>query len=393
MHTAVTVRQLLAPVYLPWGLTALGMGMLVPVLPLYLRDQGLSFSTVSVVLAAAGFGAALGGLPVASALSALGERRLLLGAIGLMAITAALVGVTTAVLALVANRLAFGAGTVGVRLSLQSALTRSVPPSRRGRAMSLMGGTARLSFLLGPLLGGWLADLLGYDATFVVIGGVIVAAAIGQVQEGASSADAVVTSTRSGVRVRDALVEHRTLLLRTGPGPALVMTVRGGRMVVVPLIGDELGMSATAIGGLVAIGAAADLLLFPVAGYVMDRHGRLWAMVPAFAMLGSGLLLLSFANTVTAAVVAGVVMGIGNGLSSGTMLTLGSDLAPHDAPGPFLAAFAAMQDTGKVLGPLLVGWFADAAGLGASAFVLALAMFVGLAWIVGVIGETRSLAA
>ena len=35
----------------------------------------------------------------------------------------------------------------------------------------------------------------------------------------------------------------------------------------VPLIGDELGLGPTAVGALVTVGTAADLLLFPVAGY------------------------------------------------------------------------------------------------------------------------------
>jgi hypothetical protein len=47
-----------------------------------------------------------------------------------------------------------------------------------------------------------------------------------------------------------------------------------------------------------------------------------------------------------------------------------------------------MQDTGKVVGPLIVGWFADAVGLGASALVLGVVMVIGIGWIVMVIGET-----
>ena len=59
----------------------------------------------------------------------------------------------------------------------------------------------------------------------------------------------------------------------------------------------------------------------------------------------------------------------------------------------FLAAFGMLQDTGPVIGPILVGWFADAAGLGASAIVLAAVMFVAIAWIVVVVGETSAAAA
>ncbi|MEZ5298994.1 MAG: MFS transporter, partial [Ilumatobacteraceae bacterium] len=100
-----------------------------------------------------------------------------------------------------------------------------------------------------------------------------------------------------------------------------------------------------------------------------------------------GLLILGLSPTVAGAIVSGVVMGIGNGMSAGTMLTLGGDLAPPDA-GPFLSALGMMQDLGVVLGPLLVGWLADAAGLDVSALVLAGVMFVAIAWIVVVLGDT-----
>jgi MFS family permease len=121
----------------------------------------------------------------------------------------------------------------------------------------------------------------------------------------------------------------------------------------------------------------------------MDRFGRLHAIVPAFSLLGVGMLVLGLSDDTTGAVVAGVIMGIGNGLSSGSLLTLGADLAPADA-GPFLAALGMLQDGGFVIGPVLVGWLADSVGLGSSAVVLSMVMFVAIAWIVVVLGDTAA---
>ncbi|MFT4658171.1 MAG: MFS family permease, partial [Ilumatobacter sp.] len=118
-------------------------------------------------------------------------------------------------------------------------------------------------------------------------------------------------------------------------------------------------------------------------GWVMDRFGRLAAMMPAFALSSFGLIILGVANTTSPAVAAGAIIGIG--LSAGTMLTLGSDLAP---PGQFLAGMASIQDSGRVAGPLLVGAVGAALGLGAAAFALAAVLLVGIAWLTLVIGET-----
>ncbi|MGZ0218058.1 MAG: hypothetical protein ACKVIY_03430, partial [Acidimicrobiales bacterium] len=111
--------------------------------------------------------------------------------------------------------------------------------------------------------------------------------------------------------------------------------------------------------------------------------GRLAAMMPAFALSSFGLIILGVANTTSPAVAAGAIIGIG--LSAGTMLTLGSDLAP---PGQFLAGMASIQDSGRVAGPLLVGAVGAALGLGAAAFALAAVLLVGIAWLTLVIGET-----
>ena len=246
----------------------------------------------------------------------------------------------------------------------------------------------RLAMFIGPILGGVLVEVVGFAATFVVCG-VVTVVGLAPFVATRSAADGGQRFARppSAAGLIGALRAHTGLLLLAGTGTALAMTVRAGRHVIVPLIGDELEMSPVAVGFLVALGTGADLLLFPVAGYLMDRFGRLAAIVPSFSLLGLGMLVLGLAPTVAGAIAAGVVMGIGNGMSAGTLLTLGGDLAPPDA-GPFLSALGMLQDVGVVLGPILVGWLADSAGLATSAVVLAGVMLVAVVWIVVVLGDT-----
>jgi MFS family permease len=385
----VLARRLAFEVYVPWTLAQLGRGMLLPVVPLYLRDAGLSYTMVAVVLASLGLGAVLGGLPSGAIAGRFGPEWLFVGATIATGVTAAMLGISTAVLALIAFRLLYGMGAVGMRVSVQMLVNMAAPVRLRGRSMSWLGGAVRLAFFIGPLVGGVLVDAVGFSATFAVCGvttlcGLMPFLAVRRDRPAGQRFDRPTVPWSS---LGDALRRHRGLLLLAGTGPALVMTVREGRNVVVPLIGDELGLSATAVGALVAIGTGADLLLFPVAGWLMDRFGRLHAIVPAFSLLGFGMLVLGLSDSATGAIVAGVIMGVGNGMSAGTMLTLGGDLAPSDA-GPFLAALGMMQDGGVVIGPIVVGWMADTAGLTQSALVLAAVMFVAIAYIVIVLGDT-----
>jgi len=388
----LTLRGLVLPVYLPWMTGGLGVAMLIPVLPVYLRESGMSFTLVSVVLAATGLGAMIGGLPIGALLGRIGEDRVMVVALVVMATATAALGITTAVIGLTALRLAHGVGSIGLRLSRQTFMTRNVSAGHRGRSMALMGGARRLATLLGPLIGGVLADQLGYAWTFAISGAITLVGLI-PVLASRSQADTGLGTpsppvTEPGASLWAALKRHRKALVVGGVGPALVVSVREGRLIVLPLIGASLELSNTSIGLLVAVGTGADLALFPVAGYLMDRFGRLSAIVPAFSLMGLGLIVLALADNTATVTIAGIIMGVGNGMSAGTMLTLGSDLAPEDNPGQFLSGLAALQNFGRVLGPLVVGWFADAMGLRASAAALAVVMFVAIAWIVVLIGET-----
>lgn len=70
-------------------------------------------------------------------------------------------------------------------------------------------------------------------------------------------------------------------------------------------------------------GYLVDSLLFAPVGYAMDRYGRKATGVPALVILSGGLLLLGLSTDGTTVTAASMVMGFGNGLSSGLVMILG----------------------------------------------------------------------
>ena len=186
ISTINTLRRLVVPTYLPIMIGTFGLAMLVPVLPLYLKHEGLSLGATSVVLAGVGIGAALGGLPAGSALARFGERSTLAVSFVVMAASTAVLGFTGAAVVLVGARIFFGAASSALRLSRQMYVTRRVPTASRGRALSFVGGSYRLSFLIGPVIGGSLVDLVGFRSTFLIAA---LTAAIGLVPASLSKGD------------------------------------------------------------------------------------------------------------------------------------------------------------------------------------------------------------
>ncbi|WP_396426472.1 hypothetical protein [Leucobacter luti] len=88
---------------------------------------------------------------------------------------------------------------------------------------------------------------------------------------------------------------------------------------------------------MVGIAGTVDFALFYTSGQVMDRFGRLWAALPATIGMAVAFLGLSLTHdspdALTWLLICAVVIGIGNGLSSGIVLTLGADLAPQGSVG------------------------------------------------------------
>ncbi|MEM8708141.1 MAG: MFS transporter [Actinomycetota bacterium] len=381
------LRRLVPPLYVPVAMMTLGVGIILPLVPLYLEDTGVGLAWVGVIIGAFGVGAALVGVPASAFAQRTSNDHLLLVAVAAGATSVVLFGLTELAAVLILARFIAGCGFGGLGQSRQLFITRGVPMRFRGRVNSGMGGTHRLALAVGPLIGGAVADTISFRAAFVLAGVVIALGAVFWVLPGGREVVPAATGAPT-VSVTEALRRHRRLVLRGGLGPMLIQSGREGRYVVIPLVADRLGLSIAEIGGLLAVGTVIDFVVFPVSGVIMDRFGRLYSIVPAFTVMAIGLVLLGLADDATDVAVASVLIGVGNGVTSGAVLTLGADLAPEGDEGPYLAGFTLVSNMGLFVGPLVVGVVADLAGLDVSAFALGAILMAGVAWIALVVGET-----
>jgi MFS family permease len=103
----------------------------------------------------------------------------------------------------------------------------------------------------------------------------------------------------------------------------------------------------------------------------MDRFGRVWVAVPSMLVLGAAHALLPLAQTLWQLGAVAVVMGIGNGIGAGLVMTLGADASPAHGRPVFLGAWRLVVDTGVAAGPLAVSAVAAVAGLAAASLAVA----------------------
>lgn len=392
MTARAELRGLIASVYVPTLAGQTGLGMLVPVLPLHLRDLGYGFTLTTVVLSAPGLGGLLAN-PVAGRLIERDRNDLaLVVALGLMSIAIAALAVVDQAVPLVLAQVVTGAGAVVLILSRQTRITRTIAPEIRGRAMSLIGGCLRVSLLVGPATGGLLAGAIGTEGAFVVAAlccGGALAPALARRRRAAAEGPGERGAAAETPSLLEVIRAHAGALAGAGAGQLGSMAIRYGRLALFPLYGASIGLDTGQVGLVVSLSALVDLAMFPVSGLLMDRYGRLFAVVPAFTIMAGAMFVVAATDGTAGLVVAGILYGLGNGLGSGTMLTVSTDLAPERGLGPFLAALGIIRDVGRIAGPLIVGTAADSLGINWSAIALGALGLATAALFLFVVGETR----
>ena len=368
------IFALLLPVYVPSFLLAFTQGLLIPTLPLYATTFGVSFSLISLAVAARGLGTLAMDLPSGIMLERLGHRNVMLLGVGVACLSLVLMGIIENFHVLVLLRLLSGCGAAMWMLSRMAYISDVIPLEVRGRALSAFGGVSRIGVFASPAIGGFVGASFGLRTPFLLaaaLAGVALVIALLYVPE--SRQIAKTEHRRPHWRTMVQIVRtYRRDLLTAGSAQVLAQMIRAGREIIVPLYGGTvLGLDVAAVGVILTVSAAIDMSLFGIAGLLQDRMGRKWASVPSMIILGVGMAMVPLTAGYASLLAAAAVMGLGNGIGSGTMMTLGSDLAPRDAMGEFLGLWRLIGDGGNSGGPLVVGAVADLTGLALAAIVLA----------------------
>jgi MFS family permease len=391
-------RSIALPALLPTLLFSTGEGAIVPIIPIAADNLGASLAIAGLVAAVLSVGELFGNVPSGWLVARIGERPAMIGAASI-----SVLGLVICVLSPNLVALAFGIFLIGLSaavfsLARHAFMTSFVPYAYRARVLSTLGGTLRLGFFIGPFITAGVIQLTGSASSAFWIHLVACFAtvvilvtlpdpsrtfgAVTTVREaGRTMREGEVLAERESAGLFHTIRSSRAVLLRLGFGASLVAALRTSRQVILPLWAVSIGVSDTNTAIIIGIAGAVDFALFYTGGQIMDRFGRLWTAVPAMIGGGLGHLVLAFthnvSSNVTWFVALAMVLALANGIGSGILMTLGSDLAPKHNPAPFLGAWRFTNNLGGAGAPLLI------AGVTA---VASLAVAAGLMGVLGLLG-------
>jgi len=381
VETVRSLRSIALPAYGPTALGSVGTGAVLPVIVLSARALGAEVSVAAFLLSLIWIAQLAADLPAGALAARIGERGALVAACAVEALGMVGCALAPNLFVLGASLCLLGVASSIFGLARQAYLTEAIPVHLRARALSTLGGVNRIGIFVGPFVGALVVAHWGVRAAYVVgfassTAALLCVLLVRDITAGDGRRRSMPRRTVVAV-----LTEHRRTLYTLGVGVLFVAAARACRIALIPLFADAIGLSAAQTSLVVGIAGAVDMLLFYPAGGVMDRFGRMWVAIPSMLVLAVGMVLLPFAHSFATLTAAAVVLGFGNGIGAGLVMTLGADASPVDGRVQFLGGWRLMADLGNAAGPAAISLITVAFPLGVAAVAMGGAALVGAGWL------------
>ena len=359
----------------------LGQGVLRPSMPLYLqRTFGANYRMVTLIPVVFGVGKWVASLPTGYLLRRLGRPLMICGLlliafIDVASVTAATFGVFLGLRGL------GGLGWAMFATVATTAIVRLPATQRRGRAVSLLLVSETCGLLLGSAVGGWLYQQAGVTTPFLFEAGCMVVAAGAVGRWATLRADEASRPQRSeGRHLLAKVLRTPGVLLMSVTNSVLIAIQTGTLVFLFPLyLVKRAGMAPETVGLLVSVSVCGRLVALWLGGSVSDRWGRMRILAPGLlfyaALLGS----MSLLTDPTLLGIWSFAVGAAAGFVASIPTALMSDQVSGPLQGVAIGWLRTITDGGQIVGPLVMGFLADAIDLSAP-FLFGAVLLAATAW-------------
>lgn len=346
-------------------MSMIGFGMIFPFFPLYAELFGATPAQIGMIASMFALSRTILATPFGALSDRYGRKISMMTGFLLYSVSMSLFAFAQNVYHLFIFRGLQGCASAMVWPSAQAIIADSTEQKDRGRAMAYFSASWTVSLIIGPAFGGFLAQLYGYTAPFLIAAGIMIPITIlirAYVSETIKSDVSVLTVHEPlGKRVKSSLREIReSVYFLTLIGLLLASFITTfGFTLIEPLLSIyaqyKVGASLTEISLAFTFMGVSGFLVRALAGDLSDRIGRrtpillgnLWASLLTFP--------LSIIRTPLQMIGILSFRSVGWGLSDPATQALLADVVDENKRGKIFGLFGSVQGVGMIAGPSVGG--------------------------------------
>lgn len=348
-----------------------GMNACLPFLPLYVRALGVTDFVEAQrwtgLVYAGAFMLSIFTVPLWGALGdKYGKKLMIIRAIFGLTLAMFLMGFAQNVWQLFFLRI-FQGGVSGFIASSISLVSTSAPENKRGYAISLIQTAISAGTVIGPLIGGAIADAFGVRSLFYLVSALCFVSGIVVVVYVEESPDERSITEAPGIQdtMRFAWQTPilRSILLSIVLVQAALNFTPSILAYFIEAKGAPAAFLATITGAAVGIVGILMVIFAPRWGRMTDKRGFVWVMMRVLPWLGLATMLQAFVPHYEWLFPLRVVMGVFAGAAIPTLYAALGKYAPADRNGGMMGLASSATLVGGLFAPILCGVLASAAGM------------------------------
>ncbi len=365
----VDMWKTFASLFIAVAVAMLGIGIISPILPLYVETFSASGLIIGVIMGSFSLSRGLLGPFVGRLSDRIGRKRFLLAGLGIFALVSLCYSLAGNVWQLILVRIIQGAASVMVTPIAQGYVGDITPVGKEGRMMNLFYSSMFIGVGLGPLLGGVLTDMWSYHAAFAGMG---ILSALSLLLVAMTLPVDHVQVKRTQAKQQRSIIPLRQIAKHDAVKAILTYVAtrgfwRQGFNTFYPLFAVSiLGWSASKVGYIVsAYFIAGGLFQIPF-GFLADR----WSRHPQI-ILGSFaapllLLLIPFVRSFTGVMAVVFSIGMLSAFSRASILAIRTELGRSHGMATLAGLHGSAFASGQMIGPVICGVMVDLFGVSAA---------------------------
>jgi MFS family permease len=382
-------RQILITVLLSVFIALLGVGIIIPVMPVFATELGASGFALGMIIAV--FSVSRGILqPVIGSLSdRLGRKGFLVAGLFVYGLVGLLIPQAGSVFHLLLIRGFQGVGSAMIVPIGMAYMSILAPPGHEGRYQSYLNIAIFCGIGCGPVIGGIVADLLSFESVFYLMA-VLSFGAFLLVLRNMPAQHSQSSKAAAGLLKSMGLMLQSRLTLGILLARFVTMIIMVPSMAFLPLLMTRtIEATGLQIGLVIACRTLVNALLQVPAGRVADRSNKLVLLLMGCLWLSGVIMVIPFMQSFVMFLITYCLLGLGEAIIWPVLGAYASiEGRRRYGHGTMMGVFSLAMSGGIMTGAMLAGFSMDAWGIEFAYFVTAGTVFIGAVCAVIMIGTS-----